>query len=209
MQKLILHAADVSNPFKPFPICRAWAYLVLEEFFCQGDREKQLGLTVQMLNDRNKVKKPLSQIGKFRCSMTEIKSRNRCRRSVSNDRNKVKKPLSQIGKYRRSTSRSTSRLERVEKGQVSRRLSLKPHSLSPLNSPGFIEFVVCPLYFCFATIMPPLAPCAENLINNLRQWEAEWLEEADPKEEEQIQVHQRIENLEATFQDSQTFDDSR
>lgn len=29
MRKLILHAADVSNPFKPFPICRAWAYLVI------------------------------------------------------------------------------------------------------------------------------------------------------------------------------------
>lgn len=28
MRQLVLHAADISNPFKPFPICRAWAYLV-------------------------------------------------------------------------------------------------------------------------------------------------------------------------------------
>ena len=78
-----------------------------------------------------------------------------------------------------------------------------------LSQIGFIEFVVCPLYFCFAAIMPPIAPCAENLINNLRQWEAEWLEESEPKEEEQAAVHQRIENLEATFQESQTFDEDR
>lgn len=95
MRKLVLHGADVSNPFKPFPICRAWAQLVLEEFFLQGDKEKEMGLTVQMLNDRNKVKKSFSQI-------------------------------------------------------------------------GFIEFVICPLYFCFGAIMPPVAPLAENLINNLR-----------------------------------------
>lgn len=63
LRKLILHSADVSNAFKPFPICRAWAVLVLEEFFAQGDKEKALGMTVQMLNDRNKVKRCQSQIG--------------------------------------------------------------------------------------------------------------------------------------------------
>lgn len=63
MRRLVLHAGDVSNPFKPFPICRAWAFLVLEEFFNQGDLEKQKGLTVQMLNDRDKVNIPSSQLG--------------------------------------------------------------------------------------------------------------------------------------------------
>lgn len=32
MRNLILHASDVSNPFKPFRICRIWAWQVLEEF---------------------------------------------------------------------------------------------------------------------------------------------------------------------------------
>jgi len=58
---LLLHMADVSNPVKPFHICRAWAFRVLDEFFAQGDEEKQLGITVGMLNDRDKVNRPESQ----------------------------------------------------------------------------------------------------------------------------------------------------
>merc|ERR1719321_2413785 len=37
--------------------------LVLEEFFLQGDKEKELGIMVQPLNDRDKVNQPYSQIG--------------------------------------------------------------------------------------------------------------------------------------------------
>merc|ERR1719375_368403 len=39
---LFLHMADVSNPFKPFKDCVAWAWRVLDEFFAQGDEEKKL-----------------------------------------------------------------------------------------------------------------------------------------------------------------------
>lgn len=61
--ELFLHFADVSNPLKPFVICKAWAGRVLDEFFSQGDEEKQLGLPVGMMNDRNKVNRPGSQHG--------------------------------------------------------------------------------------------------------------------------------------------------
>merc|ERR1719386_226180 len=61
--QLFMHAADISNPLKPFPICRAWAWRCLEEFFAQGDQEKQLRIPVQMLNDRDKVNVPNSQLG--------------------------------------------------------------------------------------------------------------------------------------------------
>merc|ERR1719230_1859038 len=61
--QLIMHQADISNSTKPFEICRAWSARVLEEFFAQGDKEKELGIPVQMLNDREKVNKPHSQIG--------------------------------------------------------------------------------------------------------------------------------------------------
>merc|ERR1719456_1227491 len=60
---LLLHSADISNPCKPWRICMTWAKSVLEEFFNQGDQEKKLGITVQMLNDRDKVNRPTSQIG--------------------------------------------------------------------------------------------------------------------------------------------------
>lgn len=61
--ELFLHLADVSNPLKPFNLSKAWAMRVLDEFFQQGDEEKEQGLPVGMLNDRDKVNKPGSQHG--------------------------------------------------------------------------------------------------------------------------------------------------
>jgi len=63
IRKLLLHLADISNPTKPFRICRVWAWKICEEFFVQGDNEKALGLPVQSLNDREKTNKPFSQVG--------------------------------------------------------------------------------------------------------------------------------------------------
>eukprot|EP00933_Yihiella_yeosuensis_P029403 TRINITY_DN2304_c0_g2_i1.p1 TRINITY_DN2304_c0_g2~~TRINITY_DN2304_c0_g2_i1.p1 ORF type:complete len:1031 (-),score=168.06 TRINITY_DN2304_c0_g2_i1:368-3157(-) len=59
----MMHLADISNPVKPFNICRKWALCVLEEFFLQGDREKQLQIPVGLLNDRDTVNVPHSQMG--------------------------------------------------------------------------------------------------------------------------------------------------
>merc|ERR1711870_231526 len=63
MGKLLLHMADISNSIKPFRICRIWAWVVLEEFFMQGDQEKSLGVPVQALNDRTKVNRAFAQVG--------------------------------------------------------------------------------------------------------------------------------------------------
>jgi hypothetical protein len=63
INKLLLHSADISNPTKPFYICKGWAFLVMEEFFAQGDQEMLLGLPVQPLNDRSKVNIPQCQMG--------------------------------------------------------------------------------------------------------------------------------------------------
>jgi len=60
---LLVHAADISNPCRPWEVCQQWAHACLDEFFSQGDREKELGIPVQMLNDRCKVSRPSSQIG--------------------------------------------------------------------------------------------------------------------------------------------------
>eukprot|EP00928_Gymnodinium_smaydae_P037159 TRINITY_DN25834_c0_g1_i1.p1 TRINITY_DN25834_c0_g1~~TRINITY_DN25834_c0_g1_i1.p1 ORF type:complete len:2072 (-),score=304.76 TRINITY_DN25834_c0_g1_i1:130-5685(-) len=61
--KVLLHAADTSNPTKPWELGKLWAWRVLDEYAAQGDREKSLGIPVQMLNDRDKVNRPNSQIG--------------------------------------------------------------------------------------------------------------------------------------------------
>merc|ERR1712217_505600 len=57
----LLHGADISNPCKPWNICQPWADRVLGEFFAQGDKEKKLGIPVQMLNNRDTVNRPSSQ----------------------------------------------------------------------------------------------------------------------------------------------------
>ena len=36
----VLHMADISNPCRPWDLCRQWSDLVCEEFFLQGDLEK-------------------------------------------------------------------------------------------------------------------------------------------------------------------------
>jgi len=61
--RLLLHAADLSNPTRPFRICRIWAQRVLEEFFAQGDLELAAGLPVPALHDREKADSLYSQIG--------------------------------------------------------------------------------------------------------------------------------------------------
>jgi len=50
---LLIHSADISNPTKPFDIYFKWAKLVVNEFYNQGDKEKQLGMVCSC--DRNKV----------------------------------------------------------------------------------------------------------------------------------------------------------
>jgi hypothetical protein len=59
----LLHCADVGNPMKPWDLAHRIAHLCVDEFFAQGDLEKNAGIPVQMLNDRDKVNRPNSQIG--------------------------------------------------------------------------------------------------------------------------------------------------
>lgn len=59
----LLHGADVGNPMKPWELAQRLAHLCVDEFFAQGDLEKAAGIPVQMLNDRDKVNRPNSQIG--------------------------------------------------------------------------------------------------------------------------------------------------
>ena len=55
IMELVLHCSDISNPFKPFAVCEAWALLVVEEFCLQGDREKKEGLAVSPMCDRDSI----------------------------------------------------------------------------------------------------------------------------------------------------------
>ena len=58
---LLIHSADISNPTKKFKIYFEWAKLVVEEFWDQGDKEKDLHLPCSC--DREKVTIYQSQLG--------------------------------------------------------------------------------------------------------------------------------------------------
>ncbi|XP_033727876.1 calcium/calmodulin-dependent 3',5'-cyclic nucleotide phosphodiesterase 1A-like isoform X2 [Pecten maximus] len=60
---LVLHCADISHPAKDWSIHQRWTELLLEEFFRQGDREKELGLPFSPLCDRTSTLVAESQIG--------------------------------------------------------------------------------------------------------------------------------------------------
>ncbi|CAG8641896.1 20351_t:CDS:2, partial [Dentiscutata erythropus] len=53
--KILLHAADLSNTVRPWDISKRWSDLVVEEFFHQGDLEKQNNLPVSPNMDRKKA----------------------------------------------------------------------------------------------------------------------------------------------------------
>merc|ERR1711920_13198 len=59
----LLHCSDINNPMKPWELCQKLAYLCVDEFFLQGDKEKAAGIPVQALNDRDKVNIPNTQVG--------------------------------------------------------------------------------------------------------------------------------------------------
>ena len=56
LMKVLLHAADVSNPAKQFAVAKQSAELIVEEFCRQGDLEKETGLKVSPMCERDDVK---------------------------------------------------------------------------------------------------------------------------------------------------------
>ena len=59
----LIHAADISNPVKPYPIYSEWTDRILKEYWNQGDNERSKGLPVSYLMDRYTVNTAKSQIG--------------------------------------------------------------------------------------------------------------------------------------------------
>jgi len=60
---LILHCADISHPTKTWELHKKWTDNLMEEFFCQGDKETALGLPNSPLCDRAETLIPESQVG--------------------------------------------------------------------------------------------------------------------------------------------------
>merc|ERR1712178_208561 len=60
---MAIKASDVASQGKVWRLARKWATMVQEEFYSQGDREKELGLSPSPLCDRDAVDILKSQIG--------------------------------------------------------------------------------------------------------------------------------------------------
>ena len=61
--KLAVKCADIGNVTKGKATALAWTERVIEEFFKQGDEERQLGLPVTPMNDRHTANIPKNQLG--------------------------------------------------------------------------------------------------------------------------------------------------
>jgi 3',5'-cyclic-nucleotide phosphodiesterase len=62
--QLLIKVADISNVSRPFELADRWCDILNEEFFHQGDLEKESGIGLTSpLNDRKTSNKPKSQIG--------------------------------------------------------------------------------------------------------------------------------------------------
>ncbi|PVD23029.1 hypothetical protein C0Q70_16290 [Pomacea canaliculata] len=59
----MVHCADLSNPTKPLEIYRSWVDRLMEEFFHQGDLERQQGLDISPMCDRHTATVEKSQVG--------------------------------------------------------------------------------------------------------------------------------------------------
>ncbi|XP_045116761.1 cAMP-specific 3',5'-cyclic phosphodiesterase-like isoform X5 [Portunus trituberculatus] len=59
----MVHCADLSNPTKPLEMYRNWVSSIMEEFFQQGDRERDQGMDISPMCDRHTATIEKSQVG--------------------------------------------------------------------------------------------------------------------------------------------------
>ncbi|KRF78079.1 3',5'-cyclic-AMP phosphodiesterase isoform X14 [Drosophila virilis] len=59
----LVHCADLSNPTKPLSLYKRWVALLMEEFFLQGDKERESGMDISPMCDRHNATIEKSQVG--------------------------------------------------------------------------------------------------------------------------------------------------
>ncbi|KAG7276129.1 hypothetical protein CRUP_011805 [Coryphaenoides rupestris] len=57
----MVHCADLSNPTKPLQLYRQWTDRIMEEFFSQGDRERERGMEISPMCDKHNASVEKSQ----------------------------------------------------------------------------------------------------------------------------------------------------
>ncbi|XP_043919743.1 cAMP-specific 3',5'-cyclic phosphodiesterase 4D isoform X1 [Protopterus annectens] len=59
----MVHCADLSNPTKPLKLYQEWTNRIMEEFFRQGDRERERGMEISPMCDKHNASVEKSQVG--------------------------------------------------------------------------------------------------------------------------------------------------
>ncbi|XP_078010030.1 3',5'-cyclic-AMP phosphodiesterase 4A isoform X11 [Phascolarctos cinereus] len=59
----MVHCADLSNPTKPLALYRQWTDRIMEEFFRQGDKERERGMEISPMCDKHTASVEKSQVG--------------------------------------------------------------------------------------------------------------------------------------------------
>ncbi|XP_051277416.1 cAMP-specific 3',5'-cyclic phosphodiesterase 4D isoform X1 [Dicentrarchus labrax] len=59
----MVHCADLSNPTKPLQLYRQWTDRIMEEFFSQGDRERERGMEISPMCDKHNASVEKNQVG--------------------------------------------------------------------------------------------------------------------------------------------------
>ncbi|KAL1518131.1 hypothetical protein ABEB36_001802 [Hypothenemus hampei] len=70
--QIALKCADISNPTRPWDISYKWSIKVCEEFFRQGDFERELGLPITSICDKQSTSVAKIQVGFFRFVVTPL-----------------------------------------------------------------------------------------------------------------------------------------
>jgi len=95
-------------------------------------------------------------------------------------------------------------------GDAEKRLGVPVQALNdrekvnrPFSQVGFIEFLVSPLLFAVIKVLPPTQSNMEQMIQNVRNWQQQWLTESKPPptETERNALAERVRKLEARFAD--------
>ncbi|TPP67046.1 cAMP-specific 3' 5'-cyclic phosphodiesterase 4D [Fasciola gigantica] len=58
----MIHCSDLSNPTKPLALYRQWTKRIMEELFRQGDREREKGMELSPMCDRNTASEEKTQV---------------------------------------------------------------------------------------------------------------------------------------------------
>ncbi|MEQ2231692.1 cAMP-specific 3',5'-cyclic phosphodiesterase 4B [Ilyodon furcidens] len=59
----MVHCADLSNPTKPLDLYRQWTDRIMDEFFHQGDREREKGMEISPMCDKHTASVERTQVG--------------------------------------------------------------------------------------------------------------------------------------------------